>query len=88
MCACVCVCVCPADVAAVDGGFDAHNIPYDVLWLDIEHTDGKRYFTWDGTYFPTPARMQEDLASRGRKVGQWRGVHGPMRSCVNVCVCE
>lgn len=29
-----------ADVAAVDGGFDAHNIPYDVLWLDIEHTDG------------------------------------------------
>lgn len=56
------------DVAAVDGGFDAHNIPYDVLWLDIEHTDGKRYFTWDGTYFPTPARMQEDLASRGRKM--------------------
>ncbi len=31
----------PADVAAVDGGFDAHNIPYDVLWLDIEHTDGE-----------------------------------------------
>ena len=31
-----------ADVAAVDGGFDAHDIPYDVLWLDIEHTDGKR----------------------------------------------
>jgi len=31
-----------ADVAAVDGGFDAHAIPYDVLWLDIEHTDGKR----------------------------------------------
>lgn len=31
-----------ADVQGVDGGFDANNIPYDVLWLDIEHTDGKR----------------------------------------------
>lgn len=57
-----------ADVSAVDGGFDAHNMPYDVLWLDIEHTNGKRYFTWDQAYFPTPQRMQEDLASRGRKM--------------------
>lgn len=32
-----------ADVFAVDAGFDEHQIPYDVLWLDIEHTDGKRY---------------------------------------------
>jgi alpha-glucosidase (family GH31 glycosyl hydrolase) len=31
-----------ADVAAVDAGFDEHAIPYDVLWLDIEHTNGKR----------------------------------------------
>jgi hypothetical protein len=30
------------DVREVDAGFDAHAIPYDVLWLDIEHTDGKR----------------------------------------------
>ena len=27
---------------SVDDGFDEHDIPYDVLWLDIEHTDGKR----------------------------------------------
>lgn len=32
-----------ADVRAVDAGFDRHDIPYDVVWLDIEHTDGKRY---------------------------------------------
>ncbi|PNH09384.1 Neutral alpha-glucosidase AB [Tetrabaena socialis] len=31
-----------ADVKAVDAGFDGHEIPYDVLWLDIEHTNGKR----------------------------------------------
>ena len=30
------------DVAAVTAGFDANNIPYDVIWLDIEYTDGKR----------------------------------------------
>jgi len=57
-----------ADVAAVDAGFDEHDIPYDVLWLDIEHTDGKRYMTWDGATFPTPRRMIEDVASRGRKM--------------------
>ena len=27
----------------MDEGFDEHDIPYDVLWLDIEHTDGKRW---------------------------------------------
>ena len=31
-----------ADVAEVNAGFDAHDIPYDVIWLDIEYTDGKR----------------------------------------------
>jgi mannosyl-oligosaccharide alpha-1,3-glucosidase len=57
-----------ADVANVDGGFDEHGIPYDVLWLDIEHTDGKRYFTWDKTNFPNPKRMQENIAQKGRKM--------------------
>ena len=29
------------DVASVDAHFDEYNIPYDTIWLDIEHTDGK-----------------------------------------------
>ncbi|GKC55303.1 probable glucan 1,3-alpha-glucosidase [Tanacetum coccineum] len=56
------------DVKNVDSKFDEHDIPYDVLWLDIEHTDGKRYFTWDKTLFPNPEEMQNDLASRGRRM--------------------
>ena len=32
-------------MAAVEKGFEDLDYPYDVLWLDIEHTDGKRYFT-------------------------------------------
>ena len=27
----------------MDAGFDTHDIPMDVIWLDIEHTDGKKY---------------------------------------------
>mmetsp|Transcript_16244 Transcript_16244/g.31748 ORF Transcript_16244/g.31748 Transcript_16244/m.31748 type:complete len:1001 (-) Transcript_16244:128-3130(-) len=57
-----------ADVKAVDNGFDEHDIPYDTLWLDIEHTDGKKYFTWDSTLFPDPQRMQERLKAKGRKM--------------------
>jgi len=29
-----------------------------VIWLDIEHTDGKKYFTWDKSNFPNPKQMQ------------------------------
>ncbi|ETK90174.1 hypothetical protein L915_06004 [Phytophthora nicotianae] len=56
-----------ADVARVNAGFDEHLIPYDVLWLDIDHTDGRRYFTWVEHGFPTPKDMQESLARTGRK---------------------
>lgn len=31
------------DVHSVNSGFDEHDIPYDVIWLDIEHTDNKKY---------------------------------------------
>lgn len=56
------------DTLAVDEGFDTHDIPYDVIWLDIEHTDGKRYFTWDEHNFPNPELMQEKIAAKGRKM--------------------
>ncbi|EFJ31082.1 hypothetical protein SELMODRAFT_169507 [Selaginella moellendorffii] len=55
-----------ADVAQVDAKFDEYDIPYDVIWLDIEHTDGKRYFTWDPITFPTPKEMQAKLEAKGR----------------------
>jgi len=29
------------DVRNVALGFDAHDIPMDVMWLDIEHTNEK-----------------------------------------------
>jgi alpha 1,3-glucosidase len=39
-----------------------------VIWLDIEHTDGKRYFTWDKLVFPTPLEMQKNVSAHGRKM--------------------
>jgi alpha 1,3-glucosidase len=56
------------DALDVDINFDENSIPYDVLWLDIEHTDGKRYFTWDYNKFPNPSKMQTILADKGRKM--------------------
>eukprot|EP00966_Prymnesium_polylepis_P119990 2772655-Prymnesium_polylepis.1 len=29
------------DVSAVHAAFEEHSLPFDVLWLDIEHTDSK-----------------------------------------------
>uniref|UniRef100_A0A8C9SVG9 Glucosidase alpha, neutral C n=1 Tax=Scleropages formosus TaxID=113540 RepID=A0A8C9SVG9_SCLFO len=57
-----------ADVKAVDAGFDRHAIPYDVIWLDIEHTRQNRYFTWDSQLFPDPVGLQRHLQERERKL--------------------
>lgn len=56
------------DVKDVDRKFDKFNIPYDVIWLDIEYTDGKKYFTWDPLTFPNPIGMQEQLDEHERKL--------------------
>jgi mannosyl-oligosaccharide alpha-1,3-glucosidase len=56
------------DVYNVDEEFERHDFPYDVLWLDIEHTDRKKYFTWDKQKFPEPIAMQQSLAARGHKM--------------------
>lgn len=57
-----------ADVYFVHSKFEELDYPYDVLWLDIEHTDGKRYFTWDDKTFPNPIEMQQKLGSTGRRM--------------------
>lgn len=56
------------DVSTVEATFEDLDFPYDVLWLDIEHTEGKRYFTWDKNTFPTPLEMQKNISAHGRKM--------------------
>lgn len=56
------------DVRDVDKKMDRARIPYDVIWLDIEYTDGKKYFTWDAHTFPNPQGMGKQLDSHDRKL--------------------
>ncbi|CCG83801.1 protein of unknown function [Taphrina deformans PYCC 5710] len=56
------------DVLDVTANFDKHDIPYDVIWLDIEYTQAKKYFTWNKAYFPDPARMMDKLEETKRKL--------------------
>ncbi|XP_014206129.1 neutral alpha-glucosidase AB isoform X2 [Copidosoma floridanum] len=56
------------DVNQVATNFDKYDIPMDVMWLDIEYTDGKRYFTWDKLKFPHPLEMVKNLTEKGRKL--------------------
>lgn len=56
------------EVKGVDRKFDRHSIPYDVIWLDLEYTDDRKYFTWDFHKFPNPISMQDHLNAKYRKL--------------------
>ncbi|OLL26343.1 Neutral alpha-glucosidase AB, partial [Neolecta irregularis DAH-3] len=56
------------DVKQVNDNFDKFDIPYDVIWLDIEHTDDKKYFTWDTKNFLAPKKMLAELDQAKRKL--------------------
>ncbi|GLH04970.1 uncharacterized protein GBIM_10615, partial [Gryllus bimaculatus] len=56
------------DVRMVESKFDEHDLPLDVMWLDIEHTDNKKYFTWDHLRFSQPTEMTQNLTAHGRKL--------------------
>jgi alpha 1,3-glucosidase len=54
------------DLLEVVASFDKNELPLDTIWLDIEYTDGKRYFTWDKETFPEPLEMMRNLSASGR----------------------
>ena len=56
------------DVQTVSNRFEESNFPFDVVWLDLEHTVGKKYFTWDKENFPDPGRMIHNLAAKGHRM--------------------
>lgn len=45
-----------------------HKIPCDSVWLDIEYTEDKKYFTWDNNTFPQAIKMLERIVDEGRKL--------------------
>ena len=45
--------------------YRAHDLPLDVLYLDIHYMNGYRVFTWDPQRFPDPAALTGKLAKQG-----------------------
>lgn len=56
------------DVLDVQKRFDEADIPFDLIWLDIEYAEEHKYFIWDRRHFPEPEIMLDQLALRGRQV--------------------
>ncbi|KAG0145571.1 hypothetical protein CROQUDRAFT_93686 [Cronartium quercuum f. sp. fusiforme G11] len=56
------------DLLGVIKAFDEHDIPMDVIWLDIEYAEEHKYFVWDKKAFPEPLKMIEEIEATGRKL--------------------
>ncbi len=57
-----------AVVHSIGREFRARRIPLDALYLDIDHMDGYRVFTWDSAGYPNPAALARGLARDGVKL--------------------
>ncbi|GAC1614935.1 MAG: glycoside hydrolase family 31 protein [Ktedonobacteraceae bacterium] len=53
------------EVRAIAAQFRARNHACESLWLDIDHMDGFRTFTWKSESFPDPARMNKEMLEQG-----------------------
>ncbi|KAG8873007.1 hypothetical protein FRB97_007127 [Tulasnella sp. 331] len=56
------------DMRSVQRRFDEDDMPMDVLWLDIEYSEGHKYMIWNDKLFPDPVEMVNDISAIGRKV--------------------
>ncbi len=48
--------------------YRAHDLPLDVIYLDIHYMDGYRVFTWNPQRFPDPSGLTATLAKSGVNV--------------------
>ncbi|HEY3444780.1 MAG TPA: TIM-barrel domain-containing protein [Myxococcales bacterium] len=55
------------EVLAIAQKLRSERIPADGLWLDIQHMDGFRSFTWDPTNFANPTSLVASLEALGFK---------------------
>ncbi len=53
------------DVRDLAKTFRERNHACESIWLDIDHMDGFRTFTWKQDAFPAPAQMNEDMLEQG-----------------------
>lgn len=51
----------------MDSNFDLNKIPYDYIYMDIDHTDSMKYFTFKQEDYPDVAAMFQTFHNKGRK---------------------
>ena len=56
------------DLSRIADAYQAHQIPNDGLWLDIDYMDGFRVFTLDAQHFSEPIAQLQKLNERGHRV--------------------
>lgn len=56
------------EAAGVIAKMDENNFPMDAIWLDIDYTDAKKYFTWNPKNYSNPIELQRTIASTNRKL--------------------
>lgn len=56
-----------SQVLSIAGELRSRDMPADGMWLDIQHMDGFRSFTWDQTGFPAPKSLVSSLTQLGFK---------------------
>lgn len=56
------------DVLTVENRMDNDHFPFDFIWLDLDYTDQKKYFTWNLDAFPKPTRLLKKLNRLGRQL--------------------
>ena len=54
-------------VLEISKKFETVDIPVDFFWLDIQHTNKNRYFTWNPSKFGNPTKLISTLSQQGRK---------------------
>lgn len=54
-------------VREIAQNFRQHQIPCDVIWMDIDYMDGYRIFTFDPVRFSDPKALNDDLHKAGFK---------------------
>ena len=50
--------------------FEQHQFPVDYFWMDLPHTEGYRYFTFNKNHFPLPSRdrMHHEISLSKRRL--------------------
>jgi len=56
------------EIREVSKKLDEALIPHDVMWMDLDHTDGKRYFTFHPENYKDVTKLQREFADQKRRL--------------------